>query len=102
MTYKASREFDNLINGTLSIQEIDQNVLRRIEEKLEAVKREMSSQRTAKLWLQYMEMCDILWMFIKSECTGNWQLHLKALSEMLPYFVASGHNLYAKSVYLYL
>ena len=32
---------------------------------------------------------------------GNWRLHLKATYEMLPYFAASGHNLYAKSAYIY-
>ena len=47
-------------------------------------------------------MIDILLSFIKAERTGNWTLHLQALSDMLPYFAASGHNLYAKTVYLYL
>ena len=33
---------------------------------------------------------------------GNWQLQLKSTYEMLPYFAASGHNLYTKSAYIYL
>ena len=41
-------------------------------------------------------------MLIKAEQTGNWRLHLQALSEMLPYPAAAGHNLYTKSVRLYL
>jgi hypothetical protein len=41
-------------------------------------------------------------MFVKAERTGNWKLHLQAVSEMLPYLAASGHNLYAKSARLYL
>ena len=33
---------------------------------------------------------------------GNWDLHLKSLQEMLPYFAAAGHNLlYTKSVHMY-
>lgn len=40
-------------------------------------------------------------LFIKAERTGNWMLHLKSLQEMLPFFTASGHNLYAKSAYIY-
>ena len=47
-------------------------------------------------------MVDILRMFIKAERTGNWRLHLQVLSEMLPYLAAAGHNLYTKSVRLYL
>ena len=46
-------------------------------------------------------MLDILRQFIKAERMGNWRLHLKATYEMLPYFAASGHNLYAKSAYIY-
>ena len=39
----------------------------------------MRDDRTASLWLQYMDMVDILRMFIKAERTGNWRLHLQAL-----------------------
>ena len=48
-----------------------------------------------------MEMVDKLKLFIKAERTGNWMLQLKALHEMLPYFAAAGHTLYAKSAYIY-
>ena len=61
----------------------------------------MKRSRTSTLWLQYMKMLDILRRFIKAERIGNWRLHLKATYEMLPYFAASGHNLYAKSAYIY-
>ena len=47
-------------------------------------------------------MVDILRKFIKAERTGHWVQHLEALSEMLPYMAASGHNLYTKSSKLYL
>ena len=33
----------------------------------------------------------------QGERTGNWSLHLQAVYDMLPYFAAAGHNLYAKS-----
>ena len=49
-----------------------------------------------------MRATDILRKFIKAECTGNWELHLQAIYDMLPFFTATGHNLYAKSAYLYL
>ena len=31
-----------------------------------------------------------------------WELHLQAVSEMLPYLAASGHNNYTKSALIYL
>lgn len=49
-----------------------------------------------------MDMIDILRRFIKAERTGNWELHLQTAKDMLPYFAASGHNLYVKSSRVYL
>ena len=47
-------------------------------------------------------MIDILQKFIKAERVDQWELHLQAVYEMMPYIAASGHNLYVKSAYLYL
>ena len=44
----------------------------------------------------------LLRQFIEAERTGNWEVHLQSLRDMLPIYVAAGHNLYAKSVYIYL
>jgi hypothetical protein len=49
-----------------------------------------------------MEMVAILRRFIKAERTGNWNLHLQAVHDMLPFFAAAGHNFFAKSAYIYL
>ena len=40
----------------------------------------------------------IIRMFIRSERTGNWHIHLTATQDILkfPYFAAAGHNNYAK------
>ena len=38
----------------------------------------------------------------EADRSENWVLHREVLREMLPYFAASGHYLYAKSTYLYL
>jgi len=90
--------YDKLVSGKLSVQDVcSVRCLDKIQEKLEAQKTQMAAKRTSKLWLQYMEMVDILHLFIKAERTGDWMLHLKSLQEMLPFFAASGHNLYAKS-----
>ena len=58
--------------------------------------------RTAMLWLQYLDMVSILQRFIKAERMANWKLHLRTVQDMLPYFAASGHSLYAKFAYVYL
>ena len=47
-------------------------------------------------------MVTLLKEFIETERSGNWQLHLKCVQQMLPFFHASGHFLYAKSCHLYL
>ena len=47
-----------------------------------------------KLWLMYMEISiSMVCKFIKAQRTGNWLLHLQAVSEMLPFFASSGHYL---------
>ena len=47
-------------------------------------------------------MVELLQHFIRAERTGNWDLHLQAVFNMLPYFAAASHNLYVKSAHLYL
>ena len=47
-------------------------------------------------------MVEIICRFIKAERTGNFDLHLQSVWEMLPYFAASGHDLYNRSVHIYL
>lgn len=52
------------------------------------------------LW--HMEMIDLVRAFIRSERTGKWDLHLDTLTDMMPFMAASGHNLYVKSLSIYL
>ena len=76
-----------------------EHIVQEMLQKIEMVKDELASSKTAQLWFQYLDMIDIVCNFIKAERTGNWALHLKSLSDMLPYFAASGNHLYAKSGY---
>ena len=91
-----------LMDGNTNSVLSSKDLLHEICHKMNAAKESFKKHRTAQLWLQYMKMIDILRRFIKAERIGNWNLHLQAVQEMLPYFAASGHNLYAKSAYMYL
>jgi len=50
-----------------------------------------------KLWIQYMDMTDLLHRFLRALKMGDFLLYVGTLQEMLPYFAASGHNNYAKT-----
>lgn len=41
-------------------------------------------------------------MLIEGERTGNWLVHLDAVSKILNLFAATGHTNYGKSAHLYL
>ena len=58
--------------------------------------------RTAKLWLKYIEYVEVLKLFIQAERTGNWNLHLIAVEQMLNLFAATAHINYSRSFRLYL
>ena len=98
----AGQLYKELLNdATIAEQVCSDKVLRKIAEKLENKRNCLQNQRTAVLWMQYMGMVDVLRKFIKAEHTANWDLHLQAVYDMLP-FAAAGHNLYAKYAYIYL
>ena len=90
--------------GLTEMQSIEENLsLAGIAKKLSSLKLSLSKRSCkAKLWIQYIEMIDILKKFIQTELTGNWNLHLQAIEAMLPYFAASSHFLFAKSARVYL
>lgn len=64
--------------------------------------RAATHSRTGKLWVQYINQALLMLNFIKAERTGNWNLHLHCVREMIPHFHAAGHLQYAKSARLYL
>jgi len=95
--------FDELLSGKISPSDVDLNtVVHQLQVKLEEEKKKMSTFRVAKLWIQYIELVDILRNFIRAERLGDWLLHLQCLFDMLPSLAASGHNLYVKSLHIYL
>ena len=49
-----------------------------------------------------MKCIEIFIRFLEAERTSNLKLHLNVAHEMISFFFASGHYLYAKSTFLYL
>ena len=100
LTESLKQEYQKMMNGQLC--GVDTEATLQAQELLQNDMTSMANNRTAKLWLQYMAMVDILKKFIRAERTGNFNLHLEATNDMLPYFAAAGHNSYLKSAQLYL
>ena len=91
------------MQGSMSADQVCQSgVITRIGDALQRETKSLKSSRTATLWLQYMDMVDILRKYIRAEHTGNRKLHLQTVSEMLPFLAACGHNHYTKSAWIYL
>ena len=92
-----------LLNEEVTLEDASNaDVVRRIQTRMMEFQDTLQNNRTAKIWLQYSEMFGVLKKAIRAERTGNWVQYLQALSEMLPYFAAAGHNLYTKSVRIFL
>ncbi|KAK3097968.1 hypothetical protein FSP39_014885 [Pinctada imbricata] len=100
---KVSSLYDDLLNGNITTDHVcnDVDVKSLLQEYLNGISN-LQMSKTSQLWLQYLEMVELLRTFIKAERTGNWDMHLQTIRLMLPYFAATGHNLYAKSIYMYL
>ena len=95
--------YDSLMKGECSTEYIlSAPILDSVRHIMDVARQSMKDLLTAQLWLQYMDMIDILRTFLRSERTGDWRLHVHALHTMLPYLAAAGHNLYTKSIYAYL
>ncbi|CAC5372589.1 unnamed protein product [Mytilus coruscus] len=94
---KACELYDRFVAGEETTESVKQSsILSEINTKLVATKEELSKSRTSSLWLNFCPMTNILSKFLIAERTGNWDLHLNSIQKMLPFFVAAGHNLYAK------
>lgn len=49
-------------------------------------KTKSASNRTMVYWLLYIEMVQVLLLFIRATRENDWQLHLSAVRSMLPWF----------------
>jgi hypothetical protein len=98
LTRLASRD-PNAVHEKLKEAEHIGNILQKFSDEKEKLS---ISSRTARLWIQHLHYVEVLKLFIRAERTGNWNLHLVALSKMINVFAASGHIHYAKSARIHL
>ena len=92
--------YDSLMRGEDSTEDIlSAPVLDSVRNIMNVARQSMKDLRTAQLWLQHMDMIDILRTFLRSERIGDWRLHVHASHDML---AAAGHNLDTKSIYVHL
>ena len=95
-------EFFNHVRDGESLTACQEVVLRRIWDNLKEAEKRLEKNPTAALFLEYVGMVDLLRDFVWAQRTGDWSLHRSCLSEILPYFAATGHNQYTKCVEVYL
>lgn len=70
---------------------------------LDDLAEDLASQgRTGKLWINYYRQIQIVRLFLYAERTGDWDLHLYCVAQMVPIFHTSGHLAYARSERRYL
>ena len=68
-------------------QELLEKFLNNIEqfnEDMKEYENEKKENSTFPFWKQYMEMVQILLLFIRAEREGNWKLHIDATKGMIP------------------
>ena len=77
--------------------------IKALTEHIQYLKDKLSAMsRTAKFWIQHLDYIQVLKLFIRAERTGNWSLHIVALSKMINVFAATGHINYAKCARVHL
>ena len=57
-----------------------------------------TKSRTAKMWMNYVKCVSVIRLFMRAERTGDWNLHLYCISEMIPLFHAAGHFAYMRNL----
>ena len=55
-----------------------------------------------RYWWSYMQMVQILLLFIRAQRDGVWNLHIHAFQRMLPLFMRYDHTNYARWGTIYL
>ena len=66
----------------------------------EVLKTNASQSKTTQLWVE--NLVKPIFIMIRAEREADWPLHLWAVKEMLPFFLAAGHCNYARYATYYI
>ena len=96
------RTWYDLVHETISVEEaLSTSEVLKLGKLLEmAVSEARELGRTSFLWIEHFDRVLTLLSFIRAERTGNWNLHLDSVRDMLPTFHAAGHIHYVKATTL--
>jgi len=83
--------FTSALNGEVSIDELQtqnsvQTAIATIQQSLDDAS---MRSRTCKLWAQYLDIVNLIQMFIRAERSGDWNLHLVTIRKLIPFFHAA-------------
>lgn len=85
-----------------SVEELELD-MQQLTSTFEEFKRESRAKsKMFVFWEEYGTMVNALLQFIKAERMGNWDLHLTATANMLPYFFSMNRPNYARWLPVYL
>ena len=68
---------------------VNTNIVSMTHEILSNLKFINDTNRTRKLWIQFIDFAFIVRMFIQAERTGDWNQHIHASELMLPSFACA-------------
>ena len=76
--------------------------LKKLENVMSEMKKKLSITPTGKLWIQLLELFDLLKLSKRAQRTGECLLYFLCLQLESPFFASCGHNPYTKSINLFL
>ena len=82
-----------LLKGDISTDSVvDEECVQQITNTIDNLEDDIATRsRTAKMWMNYVKYVSLIRLFMRAERTGDWNLHLYCISEMIPLFHAAGH-----------
>lgn len=99
----SGKEFPQNVRAMrLVVEELLRSIMRNenitsMDELLSYLDKAASTSKTSKLWVDcLLKPVFIMVMYVRAEREGEWQLHLVAVKQMLPYFFAAAHVNYAR------
>ena len=94
--------FDNTFENYDEKKAINDEKMSDICCKFKEVKEKLKEYPTGELWVQFMDLVDNVKASHRAQRTGDFKMYFKSLQNKQPYFPASGHNNYGKSVPIFI